>query len=130
MGKRRSTALASPCSAAEINSAEHQLTFVKYLRALADDQLQPAEAVRAYHSDLGKLGLQPYRTLEDDLQETATATSYSGGSTPGVRAAAKKSRPAAAPSTAPSTSTDPDFSKMTPAEKAKWNIERWKQILG
>ena len=77
----------------KINSAEHQLTFVKYLRALADDQLQPAEAVRAYHSDLGKLGLQPYRTLEDDLQETATATSYSGGSTPGVRAAAKKSRP-------------------------------------
>ena len=25
---------------------------------------------------------------------------------------------------------DPDFAKMTPAEKAKWNIERWKRIIG
>ena len=36
----------------KINSSEHQLTFVRYLRAIADDQVLPEEAVRAYHGDL------------------------------------------------------------------------------
>ncbi|NQT38610.1 MAG: hypothetical protein HQ581_14030, partial [Planctomycetes bacterium] len=27
-------------------------------------------------------------------------------------------------------SGEPDFSKMTPAEKARWNMDRWKRILG
>ena len=40
----------------KINNAEHQLTFVKYLRAVADDQIEPAEAVRAYHGDLAQAG--------------------------------------------------------------------------
>ena len=40
----------------KINNAEHQLSFVKYLRAVADDQLEPAEAVRAYHGDLQAAG--------------------------------------------------------------------------
>jgi hypothetical protein len=25
---------------------------------------------------------------------------------------------------------EPDFSKMTPAEKAQWNLDRWKRIIG
>jgi hypothetical protein len=107
----------------KINNAEDQLTFVKYLRAVADDQIAPAEAVRAYHADLGKLGLKPYRPLEDDLQETTTATSYSGTSS----AAKPKSAAAASPS---SSNGEPDFSKMTLAEKAQWNMDRWKRILG
>lgn len=106
----------------KINNAEHQLTFIKYLRAIADDQIPPQEAVRAYHGDLKKLGIRPYRSLEDDLQLTQTATSYSG-TRPAVRAAPPSGL-------APPANEEPDFSKMTPAEKARWNLERWKRILG
>ncbi len=109
----------------KINHSEHQLTFIKYLRAVADDQIAPHEAVRAYHGDLAKLGIRPYRTLEDDLQEMSTATSYSG--TGGAKPAQKG---ASSGSSQTVSSSEPDFSTMTPAEKAKWNIERWKQILG
>jgi len=115
----------------KINNAEHQLTFVRYLRAVADDEIGPEEAVRAYHGDLAKLGIRPQRALDEDLQRTYTATSYSGAS----QRAAKKpvAGPAVklAPSTAPSgASGEPDFSRMTPAEKARWNLERWKRIIG
>jgi hypothetical protein len=109
----------------KINHSEHQLTFIKYLRAVADNQIEPAEAVRAYHNDLAKLGIRPYRTLEDDLQETSSASSYSGSG--GV---VEKSTAATPPTVKPGSSTEPDFSTMTAAEKAKWNLERWKQILG
>ena len=40
-----------------INNAEHQLTFIEHLRALADDHLLPAEAVRSYHAALAKFGI-------------------------------------------------------------------------
>src|SRR4030095_1520869 len=33
----------------KINNSEHQLTFVQYLRWIADDQLSAVEAVNAYH---------------------------------------------------------------------------------
>jgi hypothetical protein len=52
----------------KIKLAEHQLSFVRYLRALADDEIQPNEAVRAYHADLAKLGIPPARTLAQDLE--------------------------------------------------------------
>ncbi|MHC4181420.1 MAG: beta/alpha barrel domain-containing protein [Planctomycetota bacterium] len=107
----------------KINNSEHQLTFVKHLRAIADDQIGPEEAVRAYHGDLERLGIRPYRSLQDDLQRTAAATSY-GGSAPPPRVAARSTQPSSRPP------EEPDFSKMTPAEKARWNLERWKQILG
>ncbi|MBN2475433.1 MAG: hypothetical protein JXB62_12550 [Pirellulales bacterium] len=107
----------------KINNAEHQLTFVKHLRAVADDQLGPEEAVRAYHGDLQRLGIQPYRRLEDDLRRTDTASSYSGST--------RRPAAAATPSSRLGRSADePDFGKMTPAEKAQWNLERWKRILG
>jgi hypothetical protein len=51
----------------KINCAEHQLTFVSYLRRLADGEIAPAEAVQAYHSDLEKLKIRPTRSLADDL---------------------------------------------------------------
>ena len=54
----------------KINRSEHQLTFVRYLRAIADGQIGAGDACRAYHADLGRLGLRPFRTLEDDLQLT------------------------------------------------------------
>jgi hypothetical protein len=52
----------------KINSAEHQLSFVEQLRALADGDIRPVEAVTAYHAALGKLRIKPHRTLEDDLR--------------------------------------------------------------
>jgi hypothetical protein len=108
----------------KINNAEHQLTFVKYLRAIADGEVQPEEAVRAYHADLGRLGLRPYRSLEEDLTRTEAATGYAGQST------ARRPRGSATRLTAASGPDEPDFSKMTQAEKVQWNLERWKRILG
>ena len=52
----------------KINSAEHQLSFVAQLRALADGCIEPPDAVRAYHAELAKLGLTPHRPLADDLE--------------------------------------------------------------
>jgi len=103
----------------KINNAEHQLSFVKHLRLVADDALVPDEAVRAYHAELGRLGIRPHRSLEDDLRKTDTASAYSGSG----RAGARISSPVAG-------SADPDFTKMTPAEKARWNLDRWKRIVG
>lgn len=54
----------------KINQAEDQLTFLRYLRAVADDQLEPAEAVRAYHNDLARLGVPAHRSLDHDLELT------------------------------------------------------------
>lgn len=51
----------------KINHAEHQPTFVRFLRRIADDEIAPDEAVRAYHAELRSLGLRPHRRLEDDL---------------------------------------------------------------
>jgi len=60
----------------KIKEAEHPLTFVRFLRALADDTLTAEEAVKAYHGDLEKLGLPPKRDLKADLQLTAPELSY------------------------------------------------------
>ena len=38
----------------------------------------PAEAVKAYHGALERLGIRPHRSLADDLRRTETASSYSG----------------------------------------------------
>ena len=121
----------------KINSSEHQLTFVRYLRAIADDQVLPEEAVRAYHGDLQRLKIRPSRSLEDDLQLTTTAQSY-GGTPPaqatqaaaavsgnGSSSAAKPAVPVAG-----AAQGEPDFSKMTQAEKVEWNLARWRRILG
>jgi hypothetical protein len=62
----------------KINAAEDQPTFVRFLRAVADDEVSPAEAVRAYHAALGTLAVAPRRSLDDDLVRTATAAAYGG----------------------------------------------------
>jgi hypothetical protein len=62
----------------KINAAEHQLTFVSLLRAVADEQLSPTDAVRHYHEQLASLRITPLRTLQDDLQRTQTAFAYRG----------------------------------------------------
>jgi hypothetical protein len=127
----------------KINNSEHQLSFVKYVRAVADDEIQPAEAVRAYHGDLQSLGIIAYRRLEDDLKSTSQITSYGGS---GSGADSKKQGAAAGGGTGTGTGTGagrtaqptattsskestPNFSTMTSAEKAQWNLARWKRIL-
>ncbi len=107
----------------KINNAEHQLTFIRYLRAVADDELGPEEAVKAYHGSLQTLGIRPHRSLADDLQQTETASSYSGTSSSIVKSSASSDKSAIIGET-------PDFSKMTQAEKLQWNMQRWKRIIG
>lgn len=57
----------------KINQAEHQVTFVRLLRAVADDALPAEQAVRAYHGELEKLRLTPRLRLADDLALTQVA---------------------------------------------------------
>lgn len=112
----------------KINNSEHQLTFIKYLRAIADTQITAEEAVRAYHGELEKLKIPPYRALKDDQQLTDTATSYSGGgstislsgSTPKA-ATAVIAQPAAMPKKSDGTV---DFSKMTASQKVAYSRQR------
>ena len=51
----------------KINNAENQLAFVHFLRLIVEGRIGPAEAVKAYHAVLAKLGLRPRRSLDDDL---------------------------------------------------------------
>ena len=62
----------------KINNAENQLAFVHFLRLIVEGQVGPIEAVRAYHAVLGKLGLRPHRSLDDDLLVTDQSMSYAG----------------------------------------------------
>jgi hypothetical protein len=57
----------------KINTAEHQLSFVEQLRALADGNTTPPEAVKAYHGSLQKLGIKPVRSLAEDSQPQTAA---------------------------------------------------------
>ena len=54
----------------KIKDSDHPLTFVQYLRRIADGELDAQTACRSYHSDLAALGITPQRTLEDDLRLT------------------------------------------------------------
>ncbi|CCV05216.1 conserved hypothetical protein [Mesorhizobium metallidurans STM 2683] len=50
----------------KINLAEAPLQLIVLMRAVADGEMGPEEAVRAYHGELQKLGLAPNRSLADD----------------------------------------------------------------
>jgi hypothetical protein len=62
----------------KINNAENQLAFVQFLRLIVEGVIGPVDAVKAYHAVLGKLGVRPHRSLEDDLKLQSTAMSYGG----------------------------------------------------
>lgn len=106
----------------KINNAEHQLSFIQYLRAIADDQILPEEAVRAYHGDLQKLRIPPRRSLEEDLCATETVFHYSGS---GAKKKGTKS-----PAAKEKREDSPDFQSMSQAEKLQWNKERLDRIFG
>ena len=131
----------------KINNAEHQLTFITYLRAIADGKIWPVEAVKAYHGDLQKLKIKPTRSLEDDLKITAVSLSYDEKSksvsmTGADKSEAKKTVPASPKARRSFFTQDaleakdakpfnrsPDFSKMTQQEKLQWNLERIRRSM-
>ena len=130
----------------KINNSEHQLTFITYLRAIADGQIWPMEAVKAYHGDLEKLKIKPLCSLEDDLRTTTQSLNYSGSSSVSMTGSTKpdstsksipskvSERKVAIKPTFPPTSPEkkfsknPDFSKMTQQEKLQWNLERIRRM--
>jgi hypothetical protein len=113
----------------KINNSEDQLTFVRFLRMLADGQISAEEAVRAYHGELAKLKLKPYRDLKDDLELTTTATSYAGSGSMVSLSQSSSAKPQAAVKTGVVASPWPDFSKMTSAEKVAYARKRIKNDL-
>ena len=54
----------------KINLAESPLALVLLMRRVADGDIAPAEAVRAYHDALAREGLRPRRSLEADQELT------------------------------------------------------------
>ena len=106
----------------KINHSEHQLTFVRHLHAIANGQITAAEAVKSYHGELQKLGIKPYRSLKDDMEQTTQVSAYGGTSsaTPAAKSKAKLS-----PGTIPLKSDgSPDFAKMTSTQKVAYARQR------
>jgi hypothetical protein len=125
----------------KINSAECQLAFVEFLGMIADGQISPEEAVRAYHGVLQQLKIRPQRRLEDDLVLQTNVMSYGGSGqlsvvsgqpdTPksgdcgcGCKSEEKCSCEDEAPAKMP------DFSRMTVAEKLAWNKAKRDRVFG
>ncbi|MCY2966433.1 MAG: hypothetical protein NT069_22845 [Planctomycetota bacterium] len=128
----------------KINNAENQLAFVQFLRLIADGELEPEEAVRAYHAVLERLKITPTRPLDADLQITDGSMSYAGTKTisaPAPPAATttattdKPSQPVAASIPAGSTPIKPstgtvDFARMTPEQRLQYHRDRLNRMLG
>lgn len=60
----------------KINNAEDQLAFIEHLRAVADGNIDPKEAVHSYHGRLQAQGITPVRDLQDDLAITDQVMRY------------------------------------------------------
>lgn len=136
----------------KINSAECQLAFVQFLRLIVESAISPEEAVRAYHAVLEKLNLRPHRSLEDDLVLQTGVMSYGGSSTVSVPALPAQKIAAGAGAghdhggcgcggtskttcgcghvTTAGTASEPDFSKMSQAEKRAYQKAKRDRIFG
>jgi hypothetical protein len=115
----------------KINNAENQIAFIRFLRLIADGELEPEAAVRAYHGVLQKLGVKPHRSLEEDMQLQTGVMSYGGnGATVSIPAPTSRKPAPTAKAAKPSTNGTPDFSKMTSAQKVAYHKARWDRILG
>ena len=136
----------------KINNAENQLAFIRFLRLIADGEIAAEEAVQAYHGVLQQLGIKPHRSLADDMVLQTNVMNYGGtGKTISVppaangqangakhaacacQSAAKKASGSCSctPQEKPATTNgEPDFSKMTAAQKVAYHRPRWDRILG
>ena len=106
----------------KINNAENQLAFIRFLRHIADGEIEPEEAVRAYHGVLQQLGIKPHRPLEKDMELQTSVMSYGGNGTT-ISVPPPGAKPQAA-------NGKPDFAKMTPAQKVEYHRARWDRVLG
>ena len=118
-----------------INNSEHQSSFIRHLRLLADGEItDPAEAVRSYHAALAKRKIMPYRSLEDDLVSTLRQSAYGSKSgTPASQNSSTVKPTNGAGSSADKATTHeeaPDFSTMSQQEKLQWNRQRLDRTLG
>ncbi|MBL4701555.1 MAG: hypothetical protein JKX85_09890 [Phycisphaeraceae bacterium] len=113
-----------------INHSEHQLTFIKHLRAIADGHMQPTDAVKSYHSELAKLNINPYRDLQTDLQPSSRGSAYQASAGKPSASAANTSSSTSSASPSSAKQGDVDFDKMTQEEKIRWNLDRWNRVLG
>jgi hypothetical protein len=133
----------------KINNAENQFAFIRFLRYIADGEITAEEAVRAYHGVLQQLGIRPQRSLEADLVLQTNIMSYGGNgvavSLPATNAAAPAHAGCACKSAAPAQggcgckaalvskaegNGQPDFQRMTAAQKVAYHKARWDRILG
>jgi hypothetical protein len=125
----------------KINNAENQLAFVHFLRLIADGEVSPEEAVKAYHGVLQALGVKPHRSLADDMALQTNVMNYAGNGTkisipPSANGKAKADTPA--PHTDKSAcrcacekkSDTVDFTKMTSAQRVAYHKAKWDRILG
>jgi hypothetical protein len=126
----------------KINNAENQLAFVRFLRWIADGEITAEEGVRAYHGVLQALNIKPQRNLDDDLRLQTNVMSYGGnGRVISAAPSASLRRETSAKQAGKtdcgcgcngscSKNGEPDFTKMTPAEKIAWHKAKWDRILG
>lgn len=133
----------------KINNAENQLAFIRFLRYIADGELTAEEAVRAYHAVLQQLTIRPHRSLEADMQLHTNVMSYDGSSrvisTPSgngspvkdqknevkhEKCACQCANGTKGTTLATSSEAEPNFARMTPAEKIAYHKARWDRILG
>ena len=110
----------------KINNAENQLAFVRFLRWIADGEITPEEAVKAYHGVLQGLGVKPARSLDDDMQLQTGVMSYGGDGKAVSIAPGKKSKTGPTPKLSRLNSPEPDFTKMTPAQKWEYQKSHWR----
>jgi len=116
----------------KINNAECQLAFIQFLRMIADGQIEPEEAVRAYHGVLEKLKIKPQRSLADDLTLQTNVMSYGGSSSVSLPAAIPSASKAKSKAGLPSADPngEPDFARMSATEKLAYQKARRDRIFG
>ena len=124
----------------KINNAEHQLSFIQFLRWIADGEIGAEEAVSAYHGVLQGLGIRPNRALEEDTKLTDQSVSYAGSRTAvsipraaglPARQAPAAGQPQAAAGRWPTRPDGlPDFAGMTPEQRLAYHKERLDRIIG
>ncbi len=102
----------------KINQAENQLAFIHFLRLIADGEIQPEEAVKAYHGVLQALGLTPNRILADDMVLQTGVMSYGGSKVisvpPGKAPIGQPKPPQALPTRTPIVAPAPKAQAGTP----------------
>ncbi len=102
----------------KINHAENQLAFIEFLRHIVNGVVTPEEAVRAYHSVLGKLSIRPLRPIDEDMQITASVMNYGGEAPP----------PSTAASPQIQQSSTVNFAQMTSEERLAYHLNRLRNL--